>query len=230
MSFSETVKKHLRELFPWASIDRDKLDRLLTAFQREKVKRPATVGCRVYLSDDSGNAIISVSGPRDVLHGRFPGWTDRSHTRVVMVPEGIADPKSFVQVKATRSRLRMVDGKEVAEPRDVKVTLRVNWKPGLNREWLSIGVSHAGVTGYEFCRCDEQFVRATSEIGWLACAGTAGCWDKLSIPADQMRRAFDHFAEYRGERWMVTPEEWAIDKMTREFEVHVEPERRVIEL
>lgn len=47
-----------------------------------------------------------------------------------------------------------------------------------------------GVTGWESVYADERFIMETSALGWLACAGTPKRYDRLFIPAREMKRAF----------------------------------------
>ena len=48
-----------------------------------------------------------------------------------------------------------------------------------------------GPTGYEAFRMDEKNVSRILENGWVACMGTKNVWDKIFIPADEMRKAFE---------------------------------------
>lgn len=47
-----------------------------------------------------------------------------------------------------------------------------------------------GVTGYEsfYIDSDLRNVKRMCEKGWCACAGTKGSWDRLVIPADEMKK------------------------------------------
>lgn len=47
-----------------------------------------------------------------------------------------------------------------------------------------------GVTGYEsfYIDSDLRNVKRMCEKGWCACAGTKGSWDKLVIPAEEMKK------------------------------------------
>ena len=47
-----------------------------------------------------------------------------------------------------------------------------------------------GVTGYESFRMNEKTNAQIAENGWVACMGTKNRWDKLFIPAEEMRKAF----------------------------------------
>ena len=49
-----------------------------------------------------------------------------------------------------------------------------------------------GVTGYESFYIDEYAEENMPMFGWLACIGTEGRWDKLFIPAEEMKKAFDN--------------------------------------
>ena len=53
-----------------------------------------------------------------------------------------------------------------------------------------------GPTGYESFYIDNDYtsLEAMCEGGWLACAGTKGRYDRLSIPAEEMSKAL---ASYR---------------------------------
>jgi hypothetical protein len=48
-----------------------------------------------------------------------------------------------------------------------------------------------GVTGYESFYIDSEYnhIENVSDNGWTACAGTKGVWDKLFIPAEEMKEA-----------------------------------------
>ncbi len=47
-----------------------------------------------------------------------------------------------------------------------------------------------GVTGYEsfYIDSDLRNVKQMCERGWCACAGTNGSWDRLVIPAEEMKK------------------------------------------
>ena len=47
-----------------------------------------------------------------------------------------------------------------------------------------------GVTGYESFYIDEYAKENMPKFGWLACMGTENRWDKLFIPAEEMKKAF----------------------------------------
>ena len=48
-----------------------------------------------------------------------------------------------------------------------------------------------GPTGYEGFRIVEKTISQMVENGWVACMGTKNRWDKLFIPAEEMRKAFE---------------------------------------
>ena len=52
-----------------------------------------------------------------------------------------------------------------------------------------------GVTGYESFYLDSEYTRLGKimENGWNACAGTKGKYDKLFIPAEEMRNALEPY-------------------------------------
>ena len=47
-----------------------------------------------------------------------------------------------------------------------------------------------GPTGYESFCMNEKNNSQIVENGWVACMGTKNTWDKLFIPAEEMRKAF----------------------------------------
>jgi len=49
-----------------------------------------------------------------------------------------------------------------------------------------------GPTGYEAFYLNERTVKKLSEIGWIACIGTPGKWDRLFISAEEMKKAFEY--------------------------------------
>lgn len=55
-----------------------------------------------------------------------------------------------------------------------------------------------GVTGYEsfYIDSDLRNVKQMCERGWRACAGTKGSWDRLVIPADEMRKV-----DWENKKW-----------------------------
>ncbi len=52
-----------------------------------------------------------------------------------------------------------------------------------------------GPTGYESFYIDSEYnhLENVCENGWMACIGTGGVWDKLFIPAEEMREALKLF-------------------------------------
>lgn len=48
-----------------------------------------------------------------------------------------------------------------------------------------------GPTGYESFRMNEKNIAQIVENGWVACMGTKNVWDKIFIPAEEMRKAFE---------------------------------------
>ena len=48
-----------------------------------------------------------------------------------------------------------------------------------------------GPTGYESFRMTEKTISQIAENGWTACMGTKNVWDKIFIPAEEMRKAFE---------------------------------------
>ena len=48
-----------------------------------------------------------------------------------------------------------------------------------------------GSTGYESFYIDDYAEENMPKFGWLACAGTPKRWDKLFIPAEEMKKVFD---------------------------------------
>lgn len=48
-----------------------------------------------------------------------------------------------------------------------------------------------GVTGYESFYIDDHAQENMPKFGWLACSGTEKRWDKLFIPAEEMKKAFE---------------------------------------
>ena len=60
-----------------------------------------------------------------------------------------------------------------------------------------------GPTGYESFRMDEKSISQILENGWTACMGTNNVWDKIFIPADEMRNAFEKIfaAEHIRNAW-----------------------------
>ena len=46
-----------------------------------------------------------------------------------------------------------------------------------------------GVTGYESFYLDSEYLDKMLENGWTACAGTKNKYDRLFIPAEEMRMA-----------------------------------------
>ena len=56
-----------------------------------------------------------------------------------------------------------------------------------------------GVTGYEsfYIGSEYNHVENVCDNGWTACAGTKGVWDKLFIPAEEMKKAL---APYLGRK------------------------------
>ncbi len=45
-----------------------------------------------------------------------------------------------------------------------------------------------GVTGYESFELTKESVEDVCKIGWVACKGTKGSWDRLVIPAEELRQ------------------------------------------
>ena len=52
-----------------------------------------------------------------------------------------------------------------------------------------------GPTGYESFYMDSEYnhLKNVCDNGWTACGGTAGVWDKLFIPAKEMKEALAPF-------------------------------------
>ena len=48
-----------------------------------------------------------------------------------------------------------------------------------------------GSIDYELFYIDEYVEENMLKFGWLACIGTEGRWDRLFIPAEEMKKAFD---------------------------------------
>ena len=52
-----------------------------------------------------------------------------------------------------------------------------------------------GVTGYEsfYISSEYNHLENVCDNGWTACSGTKGVWDKLFIPAEEMKKALVPF-------------------------------------
>lgn len=59
-----------------------------------------------------------------------------------------------------------------------------------NDKVKSFTIIDGGVTGYESVWISKDFIDNTCRRGWTACFGGCG-WDRLFIPADQMKRAHE---------------------------------------
>lgn len=86
------------------------------------------------------------------------------------------------------------------EKRDIEIDYEVVFVNG-ERIFRLIG----GVTGYESFCIDSKYTNlaAMCEGGWLACAGTEGKYDRLTIPAEDMKKALK---TYVGDRKVVLKE------------------------
>lgn len=55
-----------------------------------------------------------------------------------------------------------------------------------------------GPTGYESFYIDSlNHLENVCDNGWTACAGTKGVWDRLYIPAEEMKKALAPFMEVK---------------------------------
>lgn len=54
-----------------------------------------------------------------------------------------------------------------------------------------VSLTEGGVTGGESVYADEYFLSCSPRNGWCACAGTPGRWDRLFVPAKEMRAALE---------------------------------------
>lgn len=52
-------------------------------------------------------------------------------------------------------------------------------------------LTDGAITGFESFVIAQAKINTIREHGWCANMGTAGSWDKLYIPAEEMRRALD---------------------------------------
>ena len=52
-----------------------------------------------------------------------------------------------------------------------------------------------GPTGYESFHIDSEYnhLENVCDNGWTACVGTKGIWNKLFIPAEEMKKALKDF-------------------------------------
>ncbi len=71
-----------------------------------------------------------------------------------------------------------------------EISLEYHIKPSTRDSWRKEFLLMGGPTGYESFYIDESVIECNIRFGWLACAGTKGKWDKLFIPAEEMRKAF----------------------------------------
>ena len=71
---------------------------------------------------------------------------------------------------------------------DVEVSYEITY----NENNQPVFELRGGPTGYEGFRIDEKTISQMVENGWTACMGTKNRWDKLVIPADEMRKAFEN--------------------------------------
>ena len=92
-----------------------------------------------------------------------------------------------------------IDTFQWPEPRDVeleyeirlkgeKANFTINGEPVLNRD--DVFKLFGGPTGSESFYIEKGVPERQSKHGWLACAGTPGRWDRLEIPAEEMKRVY----------------------------------------
>lgn len=102
-----------------------------------------------------------------------------------------------VNAKGIRRKLMMQDGKEVVySEKEVDLLL------GLD-ENKSLVIHEGGITGYESIPSSYLIATEIAKMinkGWYACAGTAGRWDQLFIPGDQMRIILNELLSSNQER------------------------------
>ena len=70
---------------------------------------------------------------------------------------------------------------------EVKVSYEITY----NEDNQPVFELHGGPTGYESFCMNEKNNSQIAENGWVACMGTKNRWDKLFIPAEEMRNAFE---------------------------------------
>lgn len=108
-----------------------------------------------------------------------------------MVKVGEAPLKMWAVVKGTSTiqgvRTNCVTGEESSVELSYQVTLA-----SLYKLWFHIS---PGVTGYESFEFGPDSIRELPTSGWSACAGAPGRYDKLFIPAEEMKRAIDDIIE-----------------------------------
>lgn len=74
--------------------------------------------------------------------------------------------------------------------KESEVELEYTIKPSTGDSSRKTFVLQNGVTGYESFSIDEWVIESMARSGWLACVGTEGTYDKLFIPAIEMRKVF----------------------------------------
>jgi len=89
-----------------------------------------------------------------------------------------------ITVPAVRTRLATSAKKE-----DVEVTFAIS---EIKRD-KTLSIVKGGVTGYEGFYVKYASSQRMRKHGWCACMGTAGRWDRLVVPAESMRKVFDHY-------------------------------------
>jgi hypothetical protein len=164
---------------------RESIKGVLTDFlKREIPKRfldQVTIDARI---DEKGMFVASIRGPKEFFRGPFGGFL------AALTPWR---DERYMTLKAKRTMLGSAPPTKMAtedKERDVEVVLTIEEKDDGIRV---VKVTDGGVTGWENFILREDDVVAMCERGWVACAGTRGRWDRLYIPADQMRSFFDAY-------------------------------------
>lgn len=84
-----------------------------------------------------------------------------------------------LSVRAERTNL----GTQVTS--EITVQLWLGTSGPLSVVWLD-----GGVTGHESFELSEDALRRAWGRSWVACSGTAGSYDRLVVPQDEMQRFF----------------------------------------
>jgi hypothetical protein len=122
----------------------------------------------------SGTRKISIPAREATFLGRI--FTVSAHQKAC--PE-------CAQVKLRAVRTHCVTGVTGIAP----IVLEYRFREGQHEVFISEG----GATGCESVYADENFLINSRLHGWLACFGTEGRYDKLFIPAAEMRKGLAKF-------------------------------------